>query len=558
MPGVLDADSLWRVIDVGRGVLAELDEEVILDRVLETAQQLTGARYAAIGVLDEDRRELARFVTRGIDGAGRAAIGDLPRGRGVLGVLIRQPEPLRVTDVGSHPQSFGFPPGHPPMSSFLGVPILIGGHAWGNLYLTEKQDADEFDQSDEDAVVLLASWASIAIEHARLHRTSETRGHELEQAVRRLRATNEVAMAVGGEPDLERVLELVVKRGRALVDATSLLALLVDGDDLVVAASAGRAERLVGRRIKLRESTSGAVLRRGYAERIEDVQARMHVPPEELGVDGATAALLVPMLHRAAPVGVLAAFNQEGGTAFSKEQEESLRIFATSAALAIASAQELAGRRLQTAIAAAEEERRRWARELHDQTLQTLGALRVILAGARRHGDLDTWKQAGEEAIEQIEHEIGNLRAIVADLRPPALDEFGLATAIEALCERQQAAAGLQIECIIAPATISLSSELELTVYRLVQEALTNIVKHAGATHARVAIEATPDEVCVLVSDDGGGFDVNSPASGFGLSGAQERVALASGMLEIESGGEGTTIRACIPTGGVAALQRAT
>jgi GAF domain-containing protein len=152
---VLDADSLWRVIDVGRVVLSELDEDVILDRVLETAQQLTGARYAALGVLDEPRAELERFVTRGIDPHDRGLIGDLPRGRGVLGVLIDQPEPLRLTEVGSHPHSYGFPPGHPPMSSFLGVPILIRGQAWGNLYLTEKQDGAEFGQADEDAVVLL-------------------------------------------------------------------------------------------------------------------------------------------------------------------------------------------------------------------------------------------------------------------------------------------------------------------------------------------------------------------------------------------------------------------
>ncbi len=557
MSGVLDAESLWRVIDVGRVVLSELNEDLILDRVLQTAQQLTGARYAALGVLNEDRTELERFVTRGMDERARSQLDESPRGRGVLGVLISRPEPLRIAEVGAHPRSYGFPPGHPEMHTFLGVPILIRGQAWGNLYLTEKEGGGEFDQGDEDAVVLLASWASIAIEHARLHRTAEDRGHELEQAVRRLRATNEVASAVGGEPDLERVLELVVKRGRALVEASSLVALLVEGEDLVLAASAGETDAPLGRRLKLRESTSGTVLQRGRTQLIEDVHARMQVPPEELGVQGATSALLVPMLYRAQPVGVLMAFKQDANAHFSAEDEESLRIYGSSAALAVASAQELASRRMQTAIAAAEEERRRWARELHDQTLQTLGGLRVILAGARRHGDLESWQQAGDDAIEQIEHEIANLRAIVADLRPPALEEFGLSTAVRALCERQQAAASLRIECTLSPPDMSLAPELELTVYRLVQEALTNIVKHAQASTARVAIEVAEDDVCVMVADDGVGFEVNRPSRGFGLAGLQERVGLANGSVEIESGASGTVLRANLPVGVTAGLLRA-
>ena len=133
----LDSHRLARLLEVGRGVLSELDLDVVLDRLLETAADLTGARYAAIGVLDEERRALSRFLTHGADEATRRAIGDLPRGRGVLGVLIDHPVPLRLADVGDHPRSYGFPPGHPPMRAFLGVPIVVRGQAWGNLYLTE-------------------------------------------------------------------------------------------------------------------------------------------------------------------------------------------------------------------------------------------------------------------------------------------------------------------------------------------------------------------------------------------------------------------------------------
>ena len=145
-----DHHRLSRLIDVGRSLISELDLDVVLDRVLETARELTGARYAALGILDEHRRELAQFLTRGVDEETRRAIGDLPRGRGILGLLIDEPRPLRLADVGEHPQSYGFPPGHPPMRSFLGVPILIRGEAWGNLYLTEKAGGD-FDRGGRGA-----------------------------------------------------------------------------------------------------------------------------------------------------------------------------------------------------------------------------------------------------------------------------------------------------------------------------------------------------------------------------------------------------------------------
>jgi len=164
----LDEERLRRLIDVGRSLLSQLDPEAVLDQVLETAREITGARYAALGILDRDRRELERFITRGIDADTHRSIGDLPRGRGILGVLIDSPQPLRIPAVGDHPKSYGFPPGHPPMSSFLGVPILVRGQIWGNLYLTEKHGGDEFDVVDEESVVILAAWAAIAIDNARL------------------------------------------------------------------------------------------------------------------------------------------------------------------------------------------------------------------------------------------------------------------------------------------------------------------------------------------------------------------------------------------------------
>src|ERR1035438_10239420 len=163
----IDAEEPWirRLLDVGRALTTELDQRVVLDRVLETAREITGARYAALGILNEQHTELEQFLTSGIDEETHRAIGDLPRGRGVLGALIEHPQPLRLPDVGRHPNSYGFPAGHPVMRSFLGVPIQIRGQAWGNLYLTEKQGGD-FTERDEEAAMILADWAAVAIDNA--------------------------------------------------------------------------------------------------------------------------------------------------------------------------------------------------------------------------------------------------------------------------------------------------------------------------------------------------------------------------------------------------------
>jgi signal transduction histidine kinase len=544
--------NLRRLLEAGRTLVGELDPETVLQRVLEEACAITGAKYAALGVLDEDRTALERFLTRGINQATHRAIGDLPRGRGVLGVLIDDPRPLRLANVGAHPQSYGFPAGHPVMRTFLGVPILIRGRAWGNLYLTEKADGGEFTEDDEAAAVVLADWAGTAIENARLHEHSERRRQEAERALRGLEAARDIADAVGGMPDLDRVLELIAKRGRALVGARTVLIMLREGDELVVTASAGHASEAIGRRIPLASSTSGQVLARGRPERIRDVAVEMRIAVQWLGVPEAGAALLVPMLHHDMGIGLLAAFDRgdEGGE-FLPGDEQLLRTFAASAANAVALNRSVTADRLQSAIAAADAERGRWARELHDQTLQALGGLRVLLASALRREDPDTKEQAIRQAIEDIELEIGNLRGIITDLRPSLLDDLGLIPAIESLLDRRREA-GLKITSDLelpdrGQAERVFAPELETTVYRLIQEALTNVVKHANADTVRVLVRASDVELVVEIEDDGRGFDPEAKTQGFGLAGIRERVYLAGGRLEVRSGDDGTVVRAHLP-----------
>ncbi|HEX4344880.1 MAG TPA: GAF domain-containing sensor histidine kinase [Solirubrobacteraceae bacterium] len=547
----LDEARLRRLIDVGSGLLSELDPEAVLDQVLETARELTGARYAALGILGADRRELERFITRGIDAEAHAAIGDLPRGRGILGVLIDSPRPLRVANVGRHAKSYGFPPGHPPMTSFLGVPVLVRGQVWGNLYLTEKHGGGEFDAVDEESVVILAAWAAVAIENARLYEAAASRRDELEQFARRLEAARTIAVAVGAEMELEHVLELIAKRGRALVEARSLVILLREGADLVVAANAGVTERAIGARVPVEGSTTGQVLESNQVQRIADVGAHLRISAAQLGVGDARTALLAPLVYRGRGLGVLAAFDHGADSAgFSEDDEMTLRAFAASGATAVALAQTVQHERLRHSLDASEAERRRWARELHDETLQGLGGLRVTLSSALRRVEPGEVAELLREGVEQVEREIENLRAIITELRPAALDELGLVPAIEALVARVSAVEGLTIACSVKlPGEgLRLGQELETTAYRLVQEALTNVAKHARAEHARVAVCLAGGRLEIEVGDDGCGFDLHGAGtSGFGLAGMRERVQLSGGELTVTPGSAGTTVRAVIP-----------
>jgi signal transduction histidine kinase len=550
--GALDERRLRELIDVGRSLVAELDPETVLRRVLEVACDLTGARYAALGVLDSDRHELERFITRGIDERLERAIGSLPRGRGVLGLLIEQPRPLRLSDVGDHPRSYGFPPGHPPMSNFLGVPIVIRGRGWGNLYLTEKAGGD-FDEADEQSAVILADWTAIAVDNARLYSSVGEQRDDLERAVRRLEATTEIARAVGGETDLDRILETIVKRGRALIEARSLLILLEDGNELRMATGAGEIDRGAELRVPIEGSAPGRVLRSRRAHRLADVGDDLLSRPTSPGTG--TAALLAPLIFRGRALGVLVALDSLGrDSGFTEEDERALDSFAVSAATAVATGQSVAEDRMRDSIESAERERGRWARELHDESLQSMAGLRVLLSTARRKTSDEETDGLLFKAIEQVDNSIAEMRRLIADLRPPALDELGLEAALEALVERLTWGEVLDVELEVSLAHESgesptrLLAQTEDTVYRLVQEALNNAARHAETSDAKVSVEQLGASIEVRVEDDGCGFEPAAGNDGFGLMGMRERVTLAGGSLDLVSApGEGTAIKATLP-----------
>jgi signal transduction histidine kinase len=548
-----DERRLRSLIEVGRSFVAQLDLDAVFNRVLEVARELTGARYAALSVLDRQGGAVEHLVTLGMDQETRARIGELPQGRGVLGVLIDDAHPLRVEDVGSHPRSHGFPPGHPPMNTFLGVPIKIRGEPCGNLYLTEKESG-HFDEADEETAVILAEWAAVAIENARLYEDVEGRRKKLERAVETLEATTTIALTIGSETDLERVLELIVKRGSALVDARALVILLEQGGELVVTAAAGAVPAdLCGARVPMEGSVGGEVLRTGRAERLADISGRLRFALGALGVE-AQSGLFVPLVFRGRALGVLEAFDHVGESQeFGADDERLLLSFAASAATAVATATAVAKERLEESIESSERERRRWARELHDETLQGLGALRVLLASALSRGP-GALEEPVRTAVSLIETEIESLRRLIAELRPAALDEIGLEAAIQGLVERTASTSGLEVAVDLAlpgPSGANetpTDGEFENMVYRLVQEGLTNAAKHSRGEHVRLTVAERDDAIEIVIVDDGVGFDTDASHEGFGIGGMKERVSMSGGTLEVESSpGSGARLQAVIP-----------
>jgi signal transduction histidine kinase len=550
--GPLSRGQLERLLEVGRTLVSELDLEAVLRQVLEAARDLTGARYAALGVLDAEKRGLRRFVYLGIDEETRRRIGPLPRGRGVLGELIRVPEPLRFEEVSAHPRSYGFPPGHPEMRTFLGVPIKIRGEAWGNLYLTEKAGGQPFGDNDERLVVVLSEWAAVAVENAHLHGGLERRQAELERAVRGLETSAALARAGAAGMEADRLGGLIAKRGRDLMGARAALLLVPEGGGLTIVAAAGEGvAELEGTVVGPDEPMLAEVLREGTQRSFavgEGSELRLGA------LEAATAALVAPLDFRDGERGLLVAVDPIAEGDFDSDDERLFESFAASAVTTLSIARAAETEKLRLSIEAAEQERRRWARELHDETLQELGALQLIVDAVRSAGEAARPDELLRRAGEHVERGIRNLQGLITELRPAALDELGVGPAVETLVGRIGEASGLRIDAVLEldherrDQPRRLAPELESTIYRLVQEALNNAIKHAQAEAVDVRVVERNGVIEITVRDDGRGFDPAGAGRGFGLLGMRERVSLVGGRLSISSQpGGGTSLHAELP-----------
>jgi signal transduction histidine kinase len=539
-----EAGRLRRLLESGIALTSELSLEALLRKVIETAVELTGAQYGALGVIDRSGTGLEQFITVGIDAELQASIGDLPHGRGILGVLIRDRETLRLRDLTDDPRSVGFPPGHPPMETFLGVPIALRGTAFGNLYLTEKEGGEEFTIGDEEIVRLLAAQAAVAIENARLYESSR-------QWSRQLESLNEVSEALAGETDLTQVFELAASRLRELVDARVVMIQrpAPDGVSLVVEAASGEgADRLLGLKLDALRSKSGRTLERRRSERIDSLIDDPEVDQSAPRLVEASAALYVPLIVRDQAVGVVVAYDKIGASPrFADADMRIAQAFANRAAVAIELSERVGRRAVRSLLEGQELERKRFARELHDETGQALASILLGLKALER--------ELGEEPLAVIRDlvgsALGDIRRLTVELRPPALDDFGLAAALERLASVVAERSGLDVDVNVGVPAGTLSPEHETAIYRIVQEALTNVVKHASARSISIVVATAGGMVRTVIEDDGAGFAPGAVREGaLGLAGMRERAQLLGGRFEVDSSPDsGTTLVAEIPVG---------
>ena len=537
-------DRLRVLVDAGIALSSELSLDAVLRRLTETAASLTGARYAALGVIDPSGQGLERFVTTGVDAETYAAIGDLPRGRGLLGVLIHEAEIVRLHDIADDPRSVGFPPHHPPMHTFLGVPILLRGVAYGNLYLTEKHGGVDFTEEDEELTQLLAAQAAVAIENARLYESST-------RWLRQLESLNEIGTALASEIELEPLLGLVARRLRELVRARLVLIALPQGGAMTVAAAEGdETQGIAGARLELGGSKAGRVLQRGRSERVDSVLDDPEVDQLAARQLGVRSALYVPLIARGRAIGVLIAHDREGSSpAFSDDDLRLAESLADRAAVAVDLSERVGRDALARVVKAQEHERKRLARELHDETGQALTSILLGLKPLEQSARTDEERAAMASLRELVVSTLRDVRRLAVELRPSALDDFGLATAVERLADTFRDSTGMRVDVETQLGEVRLPPEVETALYRIVQEALANIVKHAEATHVSILLTRKDFSVAAVVEDDGKGFDETDTGDNvLGIVGMRERVGLVGGRLAIESGsGSGTTVAAEVP-----------
>ena len=543
------ADRLRALVDAGIALSSELSLDALLQQLVETAAQLTDARYAALGVIDQSGAGLERFLTHGIDAETHAAIGDLPRGRGILGVLISDAKPLRLADLGQDPRSVGFPEHHPPMRTFLGVPIMLRGVAFGNLYLAEKAGEGVFTQEDEELTQLLAAQAAVAIENTRLYESST-------RWLRHLESLGEIGDALAGEVELDPILALVARRLRDLVTARLVLIALPGGggDRLQIVAADGEAadaDGLVGVELDLGGSKTGRVLQRRRSERVDSVLDDPELDQQVARRMGIRSALYVPLVVENRAIGVVVAHDKLGPTSsFTDEDVRLAESLATRAAIAVELSQRVSRDAVRRVVEAQELERASLARELHDETGQALTSillgLKSLDAGAADDGE----RAAVAELRELVVSTLQSVRRLAVELRPAALDDFGLVPAIERLRDVVEEQGGISVDLQSNLADTRLASEVETALYRIVQEAFTNVLKHASASRVSVQLNRGASSVTLVVHDDGKGFDPANVRDGsLGLVGMRERVALLGGHLVIESSEDaGSMLKAEVPT----------
>jgi signal transduction histidine kinase len=525
---VTSRERLRSLLGAVVGIAADLDLRHTLQRIVEAACALADARYGALGVIGADRH-LVEFITHGIDPDAHARIGGLPHGRGVLGLLIDDPRPVRMPDITKHPRSYGFPPNHPPMHSFLGVPVRIRDQVFGNLYLAEKHGAAEFTQDDEEIVVALAAAAGVAVENARLYAVANRRE-------RWLSATAEITSVLVGQVRRTDALRLVARRAREVAQAQVVLVLLYDEgtNELTVEVVEAAEDAL--------QDLTGATVPVSETALAEAVTGHRHLMLEDLGKAAAWPvqvstgpAMIAPLMASESLHGLLVVAQPVGASAGADDDLPMLTIFAGQAALALERARAQEERELLVVL----EDRERIARDLHDVVIQRLFATGLQLQTAAPLAVRPDVASRINAAVDDLDATIRDIRTAIFELRTPM--SATLRTDIRDAVAAATGPLGFRPALdVTGPVDSAVPDHFRSDVLAVLREALSNVARHARATDVRVSVHVADGMLTLAVADNGVGTG-ESVARG-GLVSLRERAERLGGEFAVQPGDAGGTV----------------
>ncbi|WP_084965124.1 GAF domain-containing protein [Thermoactinospora rubra] len=527
-------DRVHALLDAVVSVGSDLDLETVLRRIVETATNLVDASYGALGVVGEGGT-LIQFIPVGLSEEEIARIEHWPHGLGLLGLLIKDARPLRLAHISDHPESYGFPPGHPEMGGFLGVPIRIRDEVFGNLYLTEKRGGGEFDEEDEAIVIALATAAGVAVENARLF--EETRRRE-----RWLQASAEITTSLLSGSGSREVLAMLARRAREMTDADLACVLLPGEGGLAVETADGDgAGDLAGQVTSVADTLSGRVFATGEPLMEATTSAGVDLMPGELSTG---PVLIAPLGAEPAVRGVLKLAKRVGRLPFTAGDLAMVTSFAGQAAVAL----ELAEARRDAERLSLLEDRDRIAKDLHDVVIQRLFAVAMSLMGAVRLVERPEAAERVRHAIDELDETIRQIRstifALQATRRP---DAPSLRARVVGLVEDARGhlgfMPGLRME---GPLDHRVSAETADQLLAVLRELLSNLVRHAKAAKAEVSVEVRDGRLTLVVQDDGVGVPAGGRRSG--LRNIEERALQLGGTFDIEAPeGGGSRFRWSVP-----------
>jgi signal transduction histidine kinase len=521
-------ERLRALLDAVVGIGTDLDLHSTLRRIVAAACHLTGAKFGALGVIGPDR-SLVEFITQGIDDEQHKLIGDLPRGHGVLGLLIEEPRPIRMPDITAHPRAYGFPAAHPPMYSFLGVPVRIRDQVFGNLYLAEKTGGGQFSDDDEELMVALAVAAGAAIDNARLYAQARRRQRWLEAAA-------EITAVLLGEVNRTEALQLVATRALEVAEAdVALVASYDETDDaLTVEVAAGNVPvDLVGASLPARRSEFASVVGERHIAVVEDLGKAAAWP-----VDLHTGtALLVPLGAGGETLGALAVAYGRGSVAFAEDPDVALvETFAGQAALALERARAQDEREMLAVLG----DRERIARDLHDVVIQRLFAAGMQLQGAARHSVRPEVGERIDGVVDALDTTIRDIRGAIFELRSPSPSD--VRTQVRDLVMEARDSLGFRPDLALdGPVGSALPEPVASGLLAVLREALSNVARHAKASTVRVRVSLAGGRLELTVVDDGVG--IGEVARRSGLDNMRRRAEELGGTLTLQpTSPHGTTL----------------